>query len=190
MDTLLASHGYLGLAAISNQVLDCEDYLEALQRFILCDISSALPSGLRCHFLFFLSICLDAVFSDDPQGLEAVVEFVLDSAGSLSCKAVSLQACCCLADLVHSGQGLVVMDGFLQSVVSGLAQLVPVIRCKGLYECIRVILVEDGEHLGEEGSELVFQLINRLRVELQRYSVKRQLKRTPPTALRDSTSSS
>lgn len=183
LETLMASQGYLGLAAIAIPVLDCEDYLEVLQRFILCEVSSNLPSALKCHFLFFLSICLDTVFADDPQGFEAAVEFILDSAGSLTCKSVSLQACCCLADLVHSGQGLVVLDSFLQEVASGLAQLVPVIRCKGLYECIRVIVVEDGDHLGEEGTELVLQLTHRLRVELQRYSVKRQLSRTPNSLL-------
>lgn len=183
LETLLASQGYLGLAAIANSVLDCEDYIEVLQHFILCEISSSLPNELKCHFLFFLSLSLDSVFADDPQGLEAAVEFVLDSAGSLTCKAVSLQACCCLADLVHSAQGLVVLDSFLQEVASGLAQLVPVVRCKGLYECIRVIVIEDGEHLGEEGTELVLQLTNRLRVELQRYSVKRQLNRTPNSLL-------
>ena len=176
---------YLGLAAISTEICEDEDSLDVVRLFTLSELATAgsLPNMQKCHFIYFLSLYLDQVFADDPFDLERSLEFLMDSAGSLTCKALSIQSCTTLADLSHSEQILVILDCFPQLLASGLTQLIPVIRCKGLYECIRVLLVEFSDRLGDEGRELVLQLLHRLRVELERFNVKKQLTHTPNSLL-------
>ena len=172
---VLHNTGDLALCAVAEKAIDREDLVEMVENRIRTGVKSSEDMRIpeKCFFLLLISVYISGVFHDSPSDTEELVSFLIDSAGSLTSKAVSIQACATLSETFTDSETLLALENCLQSIASGLSQLIPVIRCKGLYECVRLLVVEGFDDLGSEGRELVVQLVHRVKIELQRFVFKR-----------------